>query len=378
MKRLFPIITVLLLAALACNLPSAQNQGNDAAFTAAAQTVVAQLTSVAQTQAAGGGITNTPAGAAVTPTATPSATSVPSTLTPTPLPCNQATFVIDVTIPDDTQVPVGASFTKIWRFKNIGTCTWTSGYQLVFDHGDQMGGPVSQPLTSGSVPPGATVDVSVNLVAPGTHGTYRGYWRFRDPSNVLFGLSTGSFWVQIKAIEPTATLPPAAIAATVDVPLVGGQSGSVRSGGSVLGVVNVGDVESNESSQAFGSFDMSGIPGGVTISAVKFSFTDFDTLGDPFGGLGCLRMYEQNYGSLDASDFTGGSPLGAFGRWCSSGELGTVAAGGSDLVSLFQSYVGSSRIKFRFQFNEHTTDSDGVADMVRLGSIKFIVSYHSP
>ncbi len=384
MKRLSFSISALLLAALACNLPNAQNQGQGAAFTAAAQTVAAQLTGAAQTPGAPGTATNTLAAnqPTATSTLTPSPSTTPLPATNTPLPCNLASFVNDVTYPDDTEVLTGQAFTKTWRFKNIGTCTWTSGYQLVFDHGDQMSGPASQPLTGGSVPPGATVDVSVNLVAPGTHGTYKGFWRFRDPGGVLFGLSTGSFWVQIKAIEPTptatATLPPAAIAATVDVPLVAGQSGSVRSDGVALGVVNVGDIESNASSQAFASFDISGIPTGVTVSTVKFNFTDYDMLGDPFGGLGCLRMYEQNYGSVDAGDFVSGTPLGAFGRWCSAGELSIISAGGNDLVALFQSYLGNSRIRFRLQFNEHATNSNGIADMVRLGNIKFIVSYHSP
>jgi hypothetical protein len=49
------------------------------------------------------------------------------------------------------------------------------------------------------------VEISINLTAPSTPGTYRGYWRFRDPGSVLFGLTTGSFWVEIKAVNPTPT-----------------------------------------------------------------------------------------------------------------------------------------------------------------------------
>lgn len=387
MKRFYTIISVLILAALACNLQTAQDQGIGNASTAAAATIAAKLTESAQPNP----ITNTPnivSQPTGTVTATPPPSSTPQlTATVTPLPCNLATFVNDVTYPDGTEITVNQSFTKVWRFKNIGTCTWTSGYQLVFDHGDQMSGPASQPLTGGTVAPGQTVDISVDLVAPSPHGTYRGYWRMRDSSGVLFALTTGSFWVEIKSVNapsPTKTatlpaLPPPAVAATVDVPMVAGQSGMVESDGTVLSVTNAGDSDSNVSLQAFVSFDISGIPSGVTISDVKFNFSNYDTLGNPFGGLGCLRMYQQDYGSLDAGDYFGGSPLGAYGRWCSTGELNSVTAGSSDLVALFQGALGNPRIRFRFQFNEHATNSNGSADAVRLGSgIKFIVSYHSP
>ncbi len=202
MKRLAFAISALFFALLACNLPSAQEQ--EATSTAAAQTLAAQLTSVAQTLAAPTS-TSAPSQSAATSTSTPLPSNTPIPATNTPLPCNLAAFISDVTYPDDTPVLVGQTFTKTWRFKNIGTCTWTSNYQLVFDHENQMGGPISQALTSGTVPPGATVDISVNLTAPVTPGQYRGYWRFRDPAGVLFGLNTGSFWVQIQAVQPTAT-----------------------------------------------------------------------------------------------------------------------------------------------------------------------------
>jgi len=77
-------------------------------------------------------------------------------------------------------------FTKTWRLKNIGNCTWTRDYALVFSGGDQMSGSAVVSLT-GEVPPGATVDVSVNLTAPATEGSYTGYWKLRNASGVFFG-----------------------------------------------------------------------------------------------------------------------------------------------------------------------------------------------
>jgi hypothetical protein len=145
----------------------------------------------------------------VTPTVHPPTPTLPPTNTPTatPLPCNRAEFVTDVTVPDGTDITIFDMFTKTWRLRNVGTCTWTSDYRIVFDHGDQMLAPDSAPITSGSVAPGATVDVSVPMEAPGTPGTYKGYWKLRGADGVLFGVSASgnvAFWVEIESIS---TLP---------------------------------------------------------------------------------------------------------------------------------------------------------------------------
>ena len=138
------------------------------------------------------------------PPPTPTLTAVPSA---TPLPCNKAEFVTDVTVPDGADFQVFDTFTKTWRLRNVGTCTWTTGYRVVFDRGDQMLAPDSVALGS-SVPPGSTIDVSVPMEAPGTPGTYKGYWKLRDAGGVLFGVGaagTVAFWVEIDSIS---SLPP--------------------------------------------------------------------------------------------------------------------------------------------------------------------------
>ncbi|HLO15367.1 MAG TPA: NBR1-Ig-like domain-containing protein, partial [Anaerolineales bacterium] len=66
----------------------------------------------------------------ITSTPTPSPTLSP-TITPTPTkitPCDKAAFVADVSIPDGTLFSPGFQFTKVWRLKNVGTCTWTTSY----------------------------------------------------------------------------------------------------------------------------------------------------------------------------------------------------------------------------------------------------------
>src|SRR4030042_5520432 len=103
--------------------------------------------------------------------------------------CDWAQVVADVTVPDGTTFAANTAFTKTWRIKNIGTCTWTTSYSLVFDSGSKMGGPTSVNLPK-SVAPGQTVDISISLTAPSSAGHYIGYWKFKNASGVLFGIGT--------------------------------------------------------------------------------------------------------------------------------------------------------------------------------------------
>jgi hypothetical protein len=115
--------------------------------------------------------------------------------------CDTAQFITDVTIPDGTAFSGGATFTKTWRLKNIGTCTWSSSYALVFVSGTSMGSASSVPL-SGTVAPGGSIDVSVNLQAPSADGTYRGFFGLNNASGarvpIIGGASGNSFYVEIK------------------------------------------------------------------------------------------------------------------------------------------------------------------------------------
>jgi hypothetical protein len=137
-----------------------------------------------------------------------SGTITPVPTTPTPgSGCDKAQFIADVTVPDGTLFTPGATFKKTWRLKNVGTCTWTTGYSLVFSSGEKMGGPTSAPFPT-SVAPAQTVDLTVNLTAPAAGGTYRGNWMLKNASNAVFGIGTTAsnpFWVEIKVSGPTAT-----------------------------------------------------------------------------------------------------------------------------------------------------------------------------
>lgn len=192
---MIPAVIAILGAILACNLPSTtpSQQNPDAILTAAALTVQAQL--AANNTPTSGPAVNTP-----TFTAVPLSTFTPiplSTLAPIPSAtatsgCDKALFVKDVTYPDNTVVASGVTFTKTWRLQNIGSCSWTPAYALVFVSGNMMGGPTVQAM-SGNVNAGQTVDISVNLQAPSSSGTYTGTWGLRNSSGVIFT----HFFVQI-------------------------------------------------------------------------------------------------------------------------------------------------------------------------------------
>jgi hypothetical protein len=152
-----------------------------------------------------GGVTPPPPTVTGTPpTATP---TKPVTQTVPPSSCDKAQFIKDVTVPDGTVLAPGATFTKTWRLKNVGTCAWTTSYQLAFYSGDQMGAP-SSAMFPQNVAVGQTVDVSINMTAPSTAGSYRGYWMFKNASGTLFGIGAQAnkpWWVDIKVSGPTAT-----------------------------------------------------------------------------------------------------------------------------------------------------------------------------
>ena len=146
------------------------------------------------------------AGAGTTPpTATPTVTGTPPTVTPTktgtvqPNACDRAQFIADVSVPDGTSFAPGIGFSKTWRLKNVGSCTWTN-YSIMFDTGERMSGPESA-LIPATVAPGQTVDITLQLTSPTTQGTYRGYWKLKNSTGVPFGIGsagTKSFWVEIK------------------------------------------------------------------------------------------------------------------------------------------------------------------------------------
>lgn len=197
--RFLLVIAILVMVSLACNLPQAAQSSTVETPTETLLVESPPAETATETQ---------PAPTATdTPVPTSTDTPVPTaTTTPTEIPCNQARFVSDVSIPDGTKFSSGASFEKTWRLKNTGSCTWTSGYDIVFVNGDQMEAPNAVQITNGSIAPGGEVNVSANMKAPTSAGTYRGNWKLRDGQDNVFGVQnsdSGLFWVEIKVQAPS-------------------------------------------------------------------------------------------------------------------------------------------------------------------------------
>ena len=366
-RLLLPIFIVLLIS-LACTItlgaPAGPSQ-QDLMNTAVAQTLAA-LNQQNPT------LTPTPQATTATPAQLPTLTPLgPPTLTP--LPCNKAKSVSE-TYPDNTVISPNTNFVKSWRLQNIGTCTWNANYKIVFSSGDLMGANAANNFNFTGAP-GETRDININMKAPAAAGTYKGIWKLQGDDGQPFA----TVWAQI-VVQPAVLAAPAVpVSHTIPLTAISAEGGSILSSGTVYAALpNVGDNGLNQSSQVFTSFDMTAIPAGAIVQQVKLTFSGYDTLGNPFGGLGCLRMYSQDYGGLNAGDYYGGSPLGSVARWCAVGELASVYTGDSNLGSQVQLKVGSTRFQARFQFNDHATDSDGVADMVRFGVIRMDVTYYVP
>jgi len=183
------------------------NQGSAQFYTQAAQTFAALEAEA----------TSTPAlPPAETPTSLPSMTGFPqysftvpavSLTAPSPTAslqssnyCDNSIYISDVTIPDGTVMAPGTSFVKTWAFQNTGSCTWNSGYRLIFFSGNQLGGAATN--ITASVAPSQQVRVSVSLTAPGTEGTYLGYWRLANSQGAGFG---GVVFVKIVVSNSAST-----------------------------------------------------------------------------------------------------------------------------------------------------------------------------
>jgi ferredoxin len=152
----------------------------------------------------------------------PTLTAVPPTAVPAASGCNlNASFVSDVTIPDNTPINAGMAFAKTWRIKNSGTCNWENGFQLVFASGEQMGG-----LPTVSVPTvaaGATADIAVDLIAPPEPGPHKGVWRIRSKDGTVFGTNMTVVIVvpAPPSVTPTSTSTPVppTVTPTLSIPL---------------------------------------------------------------------------------------------------------------------------------------------------------------
>jgi hypothetical protein len=213
MKKYYLMLLGLTLVLSACGnttTMSSTDQIVSSIYTAGALTFDAQVQMSASTP------TPLPP-STTTPTSTP--TLIPPTATPTLVPptdmpvinhtsgiwqnsnapvqvdyslCDNSAYIDDVTIPDGTVLSPGETFIKKWTLQNTGFCMWKAGYKLTFFEGNSMSGLETE--ISKTVASGTQANISIELTAPTSEGTYTGYWILSDDYGNSFGMP---FYVQI-------------------------------------------------------------------------------------------------------------------------------------------------------------------------------------
>jgi uncharacterized protein YkwD len=202
-KRLFIVPILLALTLSACS-------GRGAAPTTPAVTDTLPPTATVATTAAPA-ITET---ATVPPVTGTPATPTSGTVAPTnPPDCtNSASFVADVTIPDNSNIAPGTLFTKTWRIANKGTCVWGPTYKLVYYSEERMGAPdsTSIPITY----PGQTSDISINLTSPTSTGKHQANFVIKNSAGAIVKIGDDSrLWTVINVTIGGAA-PTSAVTAT--------------------------------------------------------------------------------------------------------------------------------------------------------------------
>ncbi len=163
--------------------------------------------------------------------ATPVAPTIaPTVAAPTAVPTSRgcsdvAAFVSDVTIPDNMEMEPGTAFSKIWRLKNVGTCTWNSNYLVHWITGTTMSQqPAYLILNQGQhIEPGETLDIAVGMTAPMQNGSYVSYWgikgRYGSFMPIQHGANGNSFFVKIKVNDGSVPPPGQVTSAAVNIEL---------------------------------------------------------------------------------------------------------------------------------------------------------------
>lgn len=188
-RMLVFLISISALIISACGSPS--EEPTPTLSSEQIQTQAVETFSLGLTQTALANPTETPT---ATSTHTPTETSAPeatatiatpvSVVVPTNS-CYSLAFVADVTVPDNSNMTPSQNFTKTWRVRNNGSCTWETGFKFNFTGGEAMGG--SSITLQSAVSVGKETELTVQLTAPSTNGTYRGNWRMTNAAGTYFG-----------------------------------------------------------------------------------------------------------------------------------------------------------------------------------------------
>jgi len=220
------LVLISLVFLGACNLSPqsevASTQDINLLFTAAANTVMAQLT---QTEVAKPTSTWTPSPIPTNTEELPTLPPLPGantldtptlSLTLAPLPglatatvalgprADKAEWVSN-SPPDGASVVTNAKFDIRWTIKNVGTTTWTTDYTFRYFAQDRLTEKDVYHFR-GTVKPGESTVLIADAVAPSKPGTYNTWWKLVNAAGTNFG----DLSLEIKVVRPgpTATTNP--------------------------------------------------------------------------------------------------------------------------------------------------------------------------
>ncbi len=115
---------------------------------------------------------------------------------------NDALFLEDLTLPDQTVVDPGSDLDKRWSVQNSGSCDWGSGYHLLRVSSDAFQATDEIALYPASA--GSQAVWQVQLTAPFEPGEHVSIWQARAPDGALFGEQV-YLWVIVATPMPTPT-----------------------------------------------------------------------------------------------------------------------------------------------------------------------------
>ncbi len=198
-KILIPLLLTMVITVTACNMNEA-TISPEAFYTQAAETaaVAEALTAMAVTATPSMTptleATNTQE-ISLTPTLGTTTRAAWASSTPRPgggTACDNATFLNVQDPPDFTTISPDTEFEVTWRFKNLGPCTWTKEYKIVFSYVSDTGkdGIFDAPSPENfpkQVLPGEEVDISITLQAPTKKDGYSVFFRLQNDKGFNFG-----------------------------------------------------------------------------------------------------------------------------------------------------------------------------------------------
>jgi len=297
------------------------------------------------------------------PTATPEPTATLQFMEHLEKGCTDiAEFYDDVTIPDGYKIPEGTTFVKTWRFRNVGTCTWTPEYGMI----DEV------------VYPDEFVNVSISLntssfaLPIGYYGeTSKLFFQLYDENGQDFeptGNYNQSFYVVIDVVpsyENILIVP----SKKVSVDMTGGRHEGLY----------VGDFANGLGVQAIIRLPLTQIQSHATLNSVSLGFPYFEVKGNPFN-YGCIGIHEGDYfdgeeNTIYSNDYwyddTDNSEF-IYLEYCNKTSLSKWKHVGGSFFDLIEKAIaeGKNYIELKFTFGNHVWPDYGLDDYVWLDKIE--------